>query len=183
MLTPEVAYPKTADRTRGADVALGAAVIGMGLLAGLIFAFTVAVMPGLTAAHDRTLVDAMQEMADNPVFPLTFLVAPALAVVALVKARELGPEERSAGSSPASRSMRVTAVVTFGIHIPLNDDLVKEGDPAQIQTLAAVHDDFATPWVARNIVRSLASTAAFGVLAWALVLRAGRAKEPGGATR
>jgi hypothetical protein len=28
-----------------------------------------------------------------------------------------------------------------------------------------------TPWVAWNIVRTLASTAAFGSLAWALILR------------
>jgi hypothetical protein len=43
-----------------------------------------------------------------------------------------------------------------------------------------VRDDFVTPWVAWNIVRTLASTAAFGSLAWALVLRGrmGRAKQP-----
>lgn len=65
----------------------------------------------------------------------------------------------------------MTAVVTFAIHIPLNEDLKQAGDPARIENLAAVHDDFATPWVAWNIVRTLASTAAFGALAWALVLR------------
>ena len=32
-----------------------------------------------------------------------------------------------------------------------------------------MRDDFATPWVAWNIVRTLALTAAFGCLAWALV--------------
>jgi hypothetical protein len=37
-----------------------------------------------------------------------------------------------------------------------------------------------TPWVAWDIVRTLASTAAFGCLAWALVLRGrmGRAEQP-----
>ena len=77
--------PTGADRN--ADIVLGAAVIAMGLLAGLFYAFDVAVMPALTAADDRTLVDAMQQMIDkieNPAFFLTFLGAPVLAAVALV---------------------------------------------------------------------------------------------------
>jgi uncharacterized membrane protein len=70
-------------------------------------------------------------------------------------------------------------VVTFAVHIPLNDDLVKAGDPVLIEDLAAVRDDFVTPWVAWVIVRTLASTAAFGCLAWTLVLRGriGRAEQ------
>ena len=50
---------------RNADLVLCAAVIAMGLLAGLFYAFDVAVMPALTAADDRTLVDAMQRMIDK----------------------------------------------------------------------------------------------------------------------
>jgi uncharacterized membrane protein len=175
---PTVDDPTGADRN--ADIVLGAAVIAMGLLAGLIYAFSIAVMPGLTAADDRTLVDAMQQMADNPAFPLTFLVAPALAAVALVQARRSG-SAKTAGWIVAGLALyTVTVVVTFAIHVPLNDDLVKAGDPARIENLAAVRDDFASPWVVWNIVRTLASTAAFGSLAWALVLRGGmgRAEQP-----
>jgi uncharacterized membrane protein len=71
-------------------------------------------------------------------------------------------------------------VVTFAFNIPLNDDLKKAGDPSRIENLAAVRDDFVTPWVAWDIVRTLASTAAFCSLAWALVLRGrmGRAEQP-----
>jgi hypothetical protein len=58
----------------------------------------------------------------------------------------------------------------------LNEDLKQAGEPSRIGNLAAVHDDFATPWVAWNIVRTLASTAAFGCLAWALVLRGRRGR-------
>jgi uncharacterized membrane protein len=161
--------PTGADRN--ADIVLGAAVIAMGLLAGLIYAFSIAVMPGLTAADDRTLVDAMQQMADNPAFPLTFLAAPALAAVALFQARRSGSPQSARWIVAGLALYTVTAVVTFAIHIPLNEDLKQAGDPARIENLAAVHDDFATPWVAWNIVRTLASTAAFGALAWALVLR------------
>ena len=60
-------------------------------------------------------------------------------------------------------------VVTVAVHFPLNEELKEAGDPARIENLAAVRDDFVTPWVAWNIVRTLASTAAFACLTWALV--------------
>ena len=44
---------------RSADIVLAAAVIAMGLLAGLDHDSATAVMPALTAADDRTLVDAI----------------------------------------------------------------------------------------------------------------------------
>jgi uncharacterized membrane protein len=164
--------PTGADRN--ADIVLGAAVIAMGLLAGLFYAFDVAVMPALTAADDRTLVDAMQQMIDkieNPAFYLTLLGAPALAAVALVQARRSGSAKTAGWIVAGLAFYTVMVVVTFAFHFPLNDELKKAGDPARIENLAAVRDDFVTPWVAWNIVRTLASTAAFGSLAWALVLR------------
>jgi uncharacterized membrane protein len=173
--------PTGADRN--ADIVLGAAVIAMGLLAGLFYAFDVAVMPALTAADDRTLVDAMQQMIDkieNPAFFLTFLGAPALAAVALFQARRSG-SAKTAGWIVAGLALyTVMVVVTFAFHVPLNDDLKKAGDPARIENPAAVRDDFVTPWVGWNIVRTLATTAAFGSLAWALVLRGrmGRGEQP-----
>ena len=52
--------PAGADRNAG--IVLGVAVIAMGLVAGLFYFSSIAVMPALTAADDRTLVDAMQQM-------------------------------------------------------------------------------------------------------------------------
>ena len=156
---------------RKADIVLGAAVIAMGLLAGLFYAFDVAVMPALTAADDRTLVDAMQRMIDLPAFPLTLLAAPALAAVALVQARRSGSAKTARWILAGLALYTVTVIVTFAVHLPLNEDLKDAGEPARIENLAAVRDDFVTPWVAWNIVRTLALTAAFGCLAWALVLR------------
>lgn len=163
-----------------ADIVLGAAVIAMGLLAGLFYAFDVAVMPALTAADDRTLVDAMQQMIDLPAFPLTLLAAPALAAIALFQARRSGSAKTAGWIVAGLAFYTVTVVVTFAVHFPLNEDLKEAGDPARIENLAAVRDDFVTPWVAWNIVRTLALTAAFGCLAWALVLRGrmGRAEQP-----
>ena len=166
---PTVGGPRGAGS--GADIVLAAAVIAMGLLAGLIYDWAITVMPALTAADDRTLVDAMQQTLDNPAFPLTFLAAGALAAVALVQARRFGQPKTARWIVAGLALYAVAVVVTGAIHLPLNDDLKQAGDPARIDNLAAVRDDFAGPWVAWNIVRALAATAAFGALVWALVLR------------
>ena len=182
---PKALENRTADDPTGADrkadIVLGAAVIAMGLLAGLFYAFDVAVMPALTAADDRTLVDAMQQMIDkieNPAFFLTFLGAPALAAVALFQARRSGAAKTAGWIVAGLAFYTVTLVVTIAFHFPLNNELKEAGDPARIENLAAVRDDFVTPWVAWNIVRTLASTAAFGSLAWALVLRGRTGRLP-----
>jgi uncharacterized membrane protein len=113
----------------------------------------------------------MQQMIENPVFPLTILGAGILLVVALVQARRAG-EFRSARWLVVSLACyMVTVIITFVVHLPLNDDLMNAGDPARIENLTKVHDDFATPWIAWDLIRTLASTAGFACLAWASVLR------------
>jgi uncharacterized membrane protein len=175
--------PNPAGAERNADIVLGAAVIAMGLLAGLYFFSAIAVMPALTAADDRTLVDAMQQMIDkieNPAFFLVLFGAPGLAAVALVQARRAGQAKIASWIIAALALYTVMVVITFAVHIPLNEDLKDAGDPARIDNITEVRDDFVTPWVAWDIVRTLVTTAAFGFLTWALVLRAriGRAEQP-----
>jgi uncharacterized membrane protein len=175
---PAASDPARADRNAG--IVLGAAVFAMGLLAGLYFFSAIAVMPALSAADDRTLVDAMQQMIDkieNPAFFLVLFGAPVLAGVALAQARSTGAAGTTGWIVAGLVLYAVMVVITFAVHIPLNDDLQAAGDPARIENLAAVRDDFVTPWVAWDIVRTLATMAAFGSLAWALVLR-GRATSP-----
>jgi uncharacterized membrane protein len=178
---PTVDDQTAADRSAG--IVLGAAVLAMGLVAGLYFFSAIAVMPALTAADDRTLVDAMQQMIDkieNPAFFLVFLGAPVLAAVALVQARRSGQAKIAGWIIAALVLYTVMVVITFAVHIPLNDDLEAAGDPARIENISEVRDDFVTPWVAWDIVRTLVTTAAFGFLIWALVLRArtARAEQP-----
>ncbi|MGH3993749.1 MAG: DUF1772 domain-containing protein, partial [Pseudonocardiaceae bacterium] len=162
---PTLGNPTGADGN--ADIVLGAAVIAMGLVAGLYFFSLIAVMPALTAADDRTLVDAMQQMIDkieNPAFFLVFLGAPALAAVALAQARSAGSAKTARWIVAGLALYTVMLVVTFAVHVPLNYDLRDAGDPARIENLADVRDDFVTPWVAWEIVRTLVSIAAFACL-------------------
>jgi len=154
---------------------LGPATVGMGLLAGLFYAYACSVMPGLRRSDDRTLVDAMQQInvaIENPVFFATFLGAPVLVVWALVIEWRSGSREALRWTVAALVLYAIAFVVTFGFNIPLNDDLANAGDPARIADLARVRDDFEGPWIAWNIVRTLAITASFGCLARALFVHA-----------
>jgi hypothetical protein len=67
------------------------------------------------------------------------------------------------------------ATFTMGLTAGVFGDWATRSCRASIANPAAVRDDFhETRWVAGHIVRTIATTAAFGCLAWALVLR-GRA--------
>jgi uncharacterized membrane protein len=171
----------TAPATRGTGPApglvLGAAVLTMGMLAGLFYAYSVSVMPGLGDADDRTLIDAMQqinEAIENPVFFLSFLGAPVLALAALVVVRRSDSRQEIRWIVAALVLYGVAFLVTVAFNIPLNDELAQAGDPERIADPARVRDDFYGPWGAWNIVRTVASTAALGCLGYALPLH-GRA--------
>ncbi|PZS26580.1 MAG: DUF1772 domain-containing protein [Pseudonocardiales bacterium] len=156
---------------RGA--ALVAAIVTMGMLAGVFYSFAISVMPGLAHADARTLVDAMQQINVailNPWFLISFVGAPLFSLIAA--ALHLGPGGRPAlwWVVAAFTLCVVTLVVTIAVNVPLNDTLAAAGAPDRIADLAAVRDRFEATWVHWNVVRTVTSTAAFGCLAWALAL-------------
>ena len=101
---------------------------------------------------------------------LSFLGAPVITIGAA--AMFLGKDMRSVlGWVVAAAVLNIAGtVVTFALNIPLNDQLDAAGDPNQITDLAGVRGDFFDAWVRWNIVRLLLHTAAFGALAWSLIL-------------
>jgi uncharacterized membrane protein len=140
-------------------VALLAATLTAGLMAGVYGIFALAIMPGLRATDDRTFVAAFQAIDRaivNPLFmmwffgPLLFAGAAALA---------------GGGAMPwivvAAVLSLAVIVITFAVHLPLIDAIKAQG---------AVREQFhEARWVAWNLVRAVLSTAAFAFLAWALV--------------
>jgi uncharacterized membrane protein len=106
------------------------------------------------------------------VFFLTFLGAPVLVAWAVVIERRAGSREVLRWTVAALGLCAIALVVTFAFNIPLNNELATAGYPARIADLARVRDDFEGPWVAWNIVRTLATTAAFCCLARALFVHA-----------
>jgi uncharacterized membrane protein len=152
---------------------LVAATVAMGLMAGLFTAFAYAIMPALSRGDDRTFVGAMQSINVailNGWFFLGFVGALVLPAVAAVL--HLGRGSRAALPWILAGFLLYVVVlaVTFGFNIPLNDRLAAAGAPDRIPDLAAVREQFEAAWIRWNVVRALASTAALGCLAWALVV-------------
>jgi uncharacterized membrane protein len=150
-----------------ATVALVAAVLTTGLVAGLFAVFAHAVLPGLARADDRTFVEAVRGVNAailNGWFAASFGGAP-LATAAAVLLH--------LGTPPlpwivAGLVLHAAVLgVTFRVNVPLNDALAAAGtdDPATARKA------FEATWVRWNAVRAVASTAAFGCLVAALVTR------------
>src|SRR6266496_78137 len=108
-------------------VVLVAALIAAGLIAGLFYAYACSVMPGLAHGDDKTFVEGMRGIniaIINPVFMLTFLGAPLLAVVAIFL--HLGSETRSALPWVIAGAVFLVAmlVITGAVNVPMNDALM-----------------------------------------------------------
>ncbi|ADB49559.1 anthrone oxygenase family protein [Conexibacter woesei] len=170
---PEAA-PAVVMHTTRDGLVLGGATVAMGLLAGLFYSYAVSVMPGLHGAADLTVVDAMQNVnraIENPVFFATFLGGPALALWALVDERRRGTRAGTRWVAAGAGLAVATLAITFAFNIPLNDALDAAGDPSRIADVAKVRDDFETPWVIWNVVRTVTVVASFACLTRALFLR------------
>ncbi|GAA2454164.1 DUF1772 domain-containing protein [Actinomadura vinacea] len=155
------------------SIALPASVITTGLIAGLFFGWVCSVMPGLGRGSDRAFVETMQHVNRaiiNGWFMLPFVGSiPLIALVAVLAWR--GQGRPALPWIIAGLVFYIVAfLVTMLANVPLNDELDRAGDPARIADLAAVRERFERPWVTWNIVRTLAHTAAFGCLVWALVV-------------
>jgi uncharacterized membrane protein len=155
------------------------ATLTMGLTAGFFYAWDISVMPGLARLDDRTFVAAFQALdraiITSPLLMLTFTAALVFTGLAAVLYRCADNRQPLPWVAVAFGLYLATFVITMTIHEPLNAVIRSAGDPDLITDLAAVLDAFQqTRWVAWNIVRTIATTAAFGCLAWALVLH-GRA--------
>lgn len=177
--TRPVAPPGPLPR-RTAGRVLGASLVATGLMAGFFYAYAISVMLGLAKTDDRTFVLSMQrinEAVQNAAFLPVFFGAFVLPAVAAVLHRRLGLRDATRWIVAAAALYGVALAVTFGINIPLNDQLDRAGDPDLIANLAAVRNDFEGPWVAWNVVRTLLSTAALGCLGRALVLHGGSTRR------
>jgi len=156
-------------------LSLIAATMSMGLMAGVFGLYAHTVMPGLGRTDDRTFVGAFQAI-DRAIINPWFLAGGfvgALVFTALAAVLHVPADRRSVLPWIAVALVLYLAVfvITVGVNVPLNDAIKSAGDPDRIADLAAVRERFdEARWVRWNNVRTVASTAAFGCLAWALVL-------------
>jgi len=152
--------------TRAAS--LIAATITTGLIAGLFFAFTYSVMPGLAQTTDRTFVEAMQRInvaIVNGWFLSCFLGALVFGIVAT--AFNFGNGAVFGWALAGTVCYVATLIITVRFNIPLNDAL-----PAAVpDDPGAIRRQFEAPWIRWNLLRVVTSLGAFGCLVGALVTR------------
>jgi uncharacterized membrane protein len=149
-------------------LSLLAATVATGLSAGLFFGFACAVMPGLARTGDRTFTEAMRHInvaIVNPVFLAVFAGSPLL--IALATLAHLG--RPGLPWVAAALVLYLAGVVITGrVNIPLNNELEAAGD--QPPDPGAVRARFEARWVRWHLVRTVALTASFTCLTWALAV-------------
>jgi len=156
------------------SAALIAATMTMGLVAGVLGLYAHTIMPGLRRTNDRTFVGAFQSI-DKAIINPWFLgggFLGALVFTGLAAMLHLGGDGRGALPWIVAALILYLAVfaITLAVHLPLNNGLKAAGDPAGITDVATVRQRFdEARWARWNIARAVATTAALGCLAWALV--------------
>jgi len=156
-----------------ADLALLAATLPAGLIAGLFYAYSCSVMPGLGGVDDRALAGAMRSINTailNGWFALSFAGAPLLTAVAL--ALHLGDDRQAAlpWLAAALGCCLATLAITARFNIPLNRELAATSDSSSPAELATARARFERPWARANHARTLTSAAAFACLTAALLV-------------
>ncbi|MET9338311.1 anthrone oxygenase family protein [Nonomuraea sp. NPDC003804] len=142
-------------------IVLGLSALATGLVAGTYYGFSIAVMPGLAAAGDRTFVAVMNHINAaiiNPAFLAPFLAGLVLPIWALIRHRRARPAALWILAGLAL--YLVGFVTTSAVNVPLNDALAA-GTLTRAQ--------FEGPWVAWNLVRAVLSTAATACLVRAML--------------
>ena len=132
--------------------------IGCGLMAGLFFVFSVAVMPGfgrIAAPHGLSAMQAINIAIINPIFLLVFLgtaVTSAVIVIASVINRSEGTVYFVAGGL---LYLIGVILVTSVVNVPMNNAM------ASLDVTAAQSvprwQDYLRRWTAWNHVRTIAS--------------------------
>jgi uncharacterized membrane protein len=138
------------------------AVLLLGLMAGLFYAYAGSVMPGLRRASDRAAVESMQRInvaIQNPLFFLIFVGS--LIFTGIATFQNIDRTEVFVPVLIALVLYVVTLVITGVFNIPLNNQLDRAGDPAQLDDVAAVRAAFFPRWIQLNTLRTLTSTGAF----------------------
>ncbi|MFQ6143822.1 DUF1772 domain-containing protein [Streptomyces seoulensis] len=157
-------------------VVLLAATVLTGVMAGIYFAFSVAVMPGLGRSDARTFVEAMRrinEAIQNGWFGLAFGGALVLGLVAAFQHRHGEGRPALPWIIAGVVLYVISLLITVGFSVPLNNQLAAAGSPGTVHDLAAIRARFEATWVRWNVARTLVTTASLCCLAWAIRVAGG----------
>ena len=149
------------------------AVLGSGLIAGLFFAFSVAVMKALGRIPQAEGMSAMQSInivIINPIF-LTVFLGTGVACIVLIIGSILRWHSGGAGYLLIGALLYLigSIIVTMVCNVPMNNALAAASptDPKS----ADLWSNYLSNWTLWNHVRTVASLAATAMLTMALVSR------------
>ena len=179
---PGSARPTTPGSTVRA-LTLALATLTTGLVAGVFYAWSVTVVPGLAALPDASYVaatNAMTRKIANPLFFASFLGAVPFLILALALHLR----------RPRSERFRLVALacvlyigggflVTMIVSAPMAYQLAAVDPDAPTRVLAEARDAYEGTWNFWNWVRTVFSTLAFVALIGACLLREERAPRRG----
>lgn len=160
---------------------LAGATIANGLLAGVFFAFAVAVSPGFRRVGDGAFVHAFRAINAailNGWFLSVFMAAPLLAVASVLLHLWHGAAGALALLLPAAVCSILTFAITAIANVPLNQRLDRAVLDRAVLDRAALNTDerlgrarraFETAWHRWNIARMFTGIAACAFLAIALI--------------
>lgn len=152
------------------DAMLVVATVANGLLAGLLFVFSVAICPGFRSVDDGTYVHAFRAINAtilNGTFLSVFFIALLAAAVSVALQLWSGGHASLPWLIAGAVCSALTFVITSAGNVPLNREL----DQAPISTeeqRRAARQEFEDRWNRRNLVRTVTSVGALAFLATAL---------------
>jgi uncharacterized membrane protein len=142
------------------SLCLGLAISTTGLVAGVFYAFSVAINPAFARLSDASYIAAMQAINSaivNPVFAFSYFGAPLLLVAVTILHRSNSTIFSWLLAACVVYWTGSLGVTVFG-NIPLNDNLALfliKG--ASLKQMALVRHGFDKPWNQWHLVRTCAS--------------------------
>ncbi|MQM27011.1 anthrone oxygenase family protein [Glycomyces albidus] len=152
-------------------IALIAALLSAGLMAGLFTGYSYSVMPGLKILDDRSWIAALQHINRvilNGRFLSAFLGSVVFALIALILGLFLDDRSALPWTAAGLAGTLVMFIGTMAKNVPLNEKLEAAGDPAAIPDPAALRAETEQTWIRWNHVRGIAALLALAALAGAL---------------
>ena len=133
-----------------------------GSMAGLFYAFSVSVMPGLDRSKPDAAIQTMQSInraIQNPVFLVSFLGAPVAAAATGALLLTLGHTRAAILSFLAAAAYLLGALApTAIVNIPMNNALDATTVPADVNQAAGVWSDYSGRWTRWNTLRAVSCT-------------------------
>lgn len=159
------------------DILLAASLLSTGLMAGLLYGWSVSVIPGLRRTTDLAYVGTMQHINRaiiNPAFVIPFMGVPIVLGAAAVAQFRAGDARRGWLLAGATASYVVGVLgVTIGRNIPLNDALdtfrVDERDAGAMEVRRETYE---RPWNHWHYLRTFGSVGAFTLAVTAALVAA-----------